>query len=100
MLGFLEKRPNSSRWGAVEMLGSGSGMERILSSFETGWLTGLNGIGTEDDCPFTGAEAHLATYWQDGFYTGRADALAAGDTLESPDNVFARSAAPDIGLAA
>jgi hypothetical protein len=99
MPGSLPRRPGFKR-GAVEMLGSGSGMERILSSFEAGWLIGLSATGCEDDCPFVGADAHLSTFWLDGFHSGREDARAAGDTPASRDTLFMTNPAPNIGLAA
>jgi ribosome modulation factor len=80
------------------MLEAGGGMGRILSSFEEGWLTGLNPELSESDCPFEGGD-DLATFWLDGFHTGRADALAmakraSGLPGDKPDGIT------DVGLAA
>jgi hypothetical protein len=97
---FTPKEAGLFERGAVEMLESGSGMERILSSFEAGWLIGLSAAGSEGDCPFVGADAHLSTFWLDGFHTGREDALTAGKKSETRDTPFANIPAPNIGLAA
>lgn len=52
------------------MINAGSGLERVISIFEDGWISGVNREGA---CPPSHVDASLQNYWLDGYETGITD---------------------------